>query len=643
MNKQLRQFGLAVVAVVCASSAQAQNDGVIGMLGGARVLVNAPTSVPSPSSVTFPGIGTAPWGGNLSTPITNVQVIRAIGNGSSNTDSLYCTPSANGTGSIPSLTGKIAILYRGICNFSEKAYQAQQAGAIACIIVNNIPGPPVGMAAGTSGPNVTIPVFMVSDVDGASIMNALRNGTTVNMSMSRWSFGSANDIGIMPKSSASFHAGAIPASQLAANNTDPIAYRMYNGSMAVNFGTTTQTNIKNATTVQWTPAGSSTATQVYTDTATFASSLAPSDSLELVYNQNFYNPHAISKGMYTVTSRIIPSGADAIPSDNSQTRTVYVTDSIYCKGTWNNTTMRPAVSLSRPATTASVWSWGPLLYTAVGGAVPKKLQFTLSTSAGGPPTLDQEGATICAFKWVDGSGVGTADGIMEAGELTLVAQGYKGFTTADSSFSDIIVPFDPTLNGVNVVPLTSKSWYYYTVTPTSSSVFIGVDDASNDYMRMFISNKISPASREYTSPQYLAEAISIPNGGSGEFRMIPFFTPVNVSIDSVSIDLRYTVNAAVHTSNGPQAVSTPASYVDQFMVSPNPSTGTVSLNYAFRKDPGTAMVTVMNGLGQAVAIKKVSGATGTVNFDLSNMAAGNYWMVFGSAIGTESRQFQIVK
>jgi hypothetical protein len=267
----------------------------------------------------------------------------------------------------------------------------------------------------------------------------------------------------------------------------------------------------------------------------------------------------------------------------------------------------------------------------------------MSTSAGGPPTLDQEAATICAFKWLDGTGGGTANGIIEPGELTMVAQGYKGFTTADSSFSDIIVPFDATLNGSPVAPLANKTWYYYTITPSTATVYVGVDDASNDYMRMFVSNKISPASREYTSPQYLDEAILIPNGGSADFRMIPYYSPANVSIDSVSIDLRYTVNAAVHTSNTPAAVTNPTSYVEQFAVSPNPSTGLVSLNYAFRKDPGTAMVTVLNGLGQAVAVKKVSGANGTVSFDLSAFAAGNYWMVFGSAIGTESRQFQLIK
>jgi hypothetical protein len=38
------------------------------------------------------------------------------------------------------VNGKIAVLYRGDCQFGVKAKNAQDAGAIAVIIINNVPG-----------------------------------------------------------------------------------------------------------------------------------------------------------------------------------------------------------------------------------------------------------------------------------------------------------------------------------------------------------------------------------------------------------------------------------------------------------------------------------------------------------------------
>ena len=80
-------------------------------------------------------------------------------------DSLGCEPLVNGA----DIAGKIAIVYRGTCEFGMKALNAQNAGAVAVVIVNNIPGPPVGMAGGTSGASVSIPVVMISQDAGALI------------------------------------------------------------------------------------------------------------------------------------------------------------------------------------------------------------------------------------------------------------------------------------------------------------------------------------------------------------------------------------------------------------------------------------------------------------------------------------------
>ena len=82
---------------------------------------------------------------------------------------------------VEELTGKIALVYRGECQFGTKALNAQNAGAIGVVIIQNEPGGPVGMAAGTDGPNVEIPTVMISDLDGADIRSELDAGGDVKV------------------------------------------------------------------------------------------------------------------------------------------------------------------------------------------------------------------------------------------------------------------------------------------------------------------------------------------------------------------------------------------------------------------------------------------------------------------------------
>ena len=72
------------------------------------------------------------------------------------------------------VVGKIALVRRGTCPFVEKALNAQNAGAIGVIIMNNIDGNPVAM--GGTDPTITIPVIMVSQAVGDNYEAALLAG-----------------------------------------------------------------------------------------------------------------------------------------------------------------------------------------------------------------------------------------------------------------------------------------------------------------------------------------------------------------------------------------------------------------------------------------------------------------------------------
>jgi hypothetical protein len=82
-----------------------------------------------------------------------------------------CDPITNGA----DLSGKIAIVRRGACAFTDKVFAAQNEGAVAVLVVNNAPGDPIVM--GGANPDITIPALMVSDAVGEAIISELASGS----------------------------------------------------------------------------------------------------------------------------------------------------------------------------------------------------------------------------------------------------------------------------------------------------------------------------------------------------------------------------------------------------------------------------------------------------------------------------------
>lgn len=75
-----------------------------------------------------------------------------------------CTALTNGA----AVAGKIALIDRGNCSFSVKAKMAQDAGAVAAVIVNNVAGSPISMAS-DNVTTVSIPAMMISLDDGNAV------------------------------------------------------------------------------------------------------------------------------------------------------------------------------------------------------------------------------------------------------------------------------------------------------------------------------------------------------------------------------------------------------------------------------------------------------------------------------------------
>lgn len=73
------------------------------------------------------------------------------------------------------VSGKIALIDRGLCTFAVKVKNAQNAGAKAVIVANTLGRPAFGMAG--TDPTITIPSIGISNADGDLIKAALPNVT----------------------------------------------------------------------------------------------------------------------------------------------------------------------------------------------------------------------------------------------------------------------------------------------------------------------------------------------------------------------------------------------------------------------------------------------------------------------------------
>ncbi len=129
----------------------------------------------------------AAFGGAIPVPpLTEDLVLVEDDNSGVSTDANdACDPITNGA----SLVGKIAVIRRGECEFGFKALAAQNEGAVAVIMVNNVAGDPIAMGGGVSGGSVTIPLFMVNSIDGealitelgSAVVNGTINGTNISL------------------------------------------------------------------------------------------------------------------------------------------------------------------------------------------------------------------------------------------------------------------------------------------------------------------------------------------------------------------------------------------------------------------------------------------------------------------------------
>lgn len=147
---------------------------------GARSLTAGASTVPHfvGAPVTVTGVGTiGAASGDFETVTSDLTRPLGVVKTSTGALSTACNTSKPAQGS---LTGKIALISRGACTFSEKILNAQNAGAVAVLVVNNVAGDPSAMAYGGLPTEPTVPAYMVSLAYRSALMAADGASTTIS-------------------------------------------------------------------------------------------------------------------------------------------------------------------------------------------------------------------------------------------------------------------------------------------------------------------------------------------------------------------------------------------------------------------------------------------------------------------------------
>jgi hypothetical protein len=393
----------------------------------------------------------APGSGSWNTPDMSVVTNRLIApltlamDGSA-ADSLCCTSISASV----QLTGKIAVLYRGTCDYSVKALHCQNAGAVAVIIINNIPGAPATMGAGSQGQLVTIPVFQVTDSDGALIRATLDAQETVTALLGNKRGYYAQDLGLTSAGTLLAPSSALP-SFLAADEGDCIVEL---AAWVQNYGEATRTDIALRATV--TQNGST-----FYDHTSAPFDIAAGDSAFVTLQD--YLPSG-ANGRHTITYSIVSPDNDDYTADNSMALHM-VFDSLYALSPLDTVTGIPTTTIGiQPASpTGEYESCIHFRSSHADRVAVTGLQ--LYAAKNEPGTVQNELITIRAYEWFDVFAGLTDPGFTITSLLELGSTDH--FLTEPGNETEVYLPFEAPIEMLN------DARYLFCVSTFNPDIFLG--------------------------------------------------------------------------------------------------------------------------------------------------------------------------
>lgn len=133
---------------------------------GQLLTINSPESLAGPYQSAL-----ATFGQQLVVP--GISAPLALFNDGSNSPTLACN------GQSPGVFGKIAVIDRGTCTFTQKVRNAQLSGAVAVIVVNNQNNGVISMGVSGDASDISIPSIMITQTAGNQIKQALNLGVEI--------------------------------------------------------------------------------------------------------------------------------------------------------------------------------------------------------------------------------------------------------------------------------------------------------------------------------------------------------------------------------------------------------------------------------------------------------------------------------
>lgn len=424
------------------------------LLLGARAQVACDILAPDAMHANLVHTWAEPANGSWNTPDMTQVANRVTGDLAmavdlSAADSLCCAP----VGDPASVDGKIALLYRGTCDFSEKAKHCQDAGAIAVVIINNVPGAPAAMGGGSQGELVNIPVFQIGANDGAMLRSALEAGTTVTLLLGNKSGYYNSDIGFNKQGILLPPSLAHPA-LLAANAGE---YNVQMGAWVHNFGSQNRTGvILTATVTQDLPT-------IY-DQSSAAFDLDAGDSVFVQlpdFGQSTY------EGRYLITYNASSLDADEHTMDNTFSVPLDF-GAVYSLAPLDDDTDVPVTTVgTKPATPTGEYESCIHFRDANAGRIAVT-GFDRYASINAPATLENELIITRVYQWLDGF-TGLSDPAFDISTLIEVHAQEHILTETDGQ-TQVFLPFD--------VPLVLEDdiRYLFCTSVFNQAIFLGYNE-----------------------------------------------------------------------------------------------------------------------------------------------------------------------
>ncbi|MES2556734.1 MAG: PA domain-containing protein [Bacteroidota bacterium] len=555
MKKMLLSFGLALFSAFSFSQ-------VI-------FTVEEPASIAGSKNFTY----TNGWAADMNDPANAVLDTVVLAD-----DSLACSALTNGV----DLTGQIALIYRGTCEFGAKALAAQNAGAIAVIIVNNIAGAPIAMGAGAVGGSVTIPTVMISQADGEAIHDAMEAGDDVIVFIGNKSDYYADDLGFYAKNVLRVNGNAIP-SLLAQNATE---FNTELGGWVYNYGSNDQTNITLNVTVN-------NGADVYDNTST-AFNLLSGDSAYIAMPD--FNLASYPVGDYTLTYEVSNGVTDEYIGDNTVNIDFFVNDSIFSLCRLNAQKMPVSDGGIRPSTNNNSYSSCIVFSNANGSRLAAAgMYFNASTAT--DDSLTGQEIEITAYRW-DDAFVDLNDANYGYTSLNSMASGNYYFDSNDQNvpkYQSFTQPF----------VMEDNQRYLFCATTYNTSVFLGYDTETSYLLNE--GNDLQPLYPVESDNAYSAGF----EGGDVPSLSVRVFDANDLAVNENVIE----------TSSFPN---------------PAKDVVTVKLNAN-----GKATLKVTDLSGRLVNAEEVSIANGQFTTNVAAFKAGTYVFSLTYADGTSS-QFKVV-